>query len=136
MSAFSTIDIARTGVGFSRYWMDALGHNLANVNTVRGPGEEPFRARLVVAQELGDEIAATGSGVQVGGVVEDERPAPRVYDPGSPLAEADGYVTHPVVDMAAQMSDLILANRTYQVNLRTVESAREAYQSALRIGQR
>jgi flagellar basal-body rod protein FlgC len=45
-------------------------------------------------------------------------------------------VTQPVVDMAAQMTDLMLANRTYQLNLKTVETAQQAYQAALRIGQR
>lgn len=136
MSAFSSMDIARTGLGFSRYWMDVLAHNMANVNTVHPAGEEPFRARMVVARELGAGIARTGSGVEVGGVVEDESQAATVYDPGNALADARGYVTKPVVDLAGQMSDLILANRAYQLNLRTVENAREAYQSALRIGQR
>ncbi len=136
MGAFSAIDIARTGVGFSQYWMDVLAHNMANVNTQRPAGEEPFRARLVVARALGHELAANGSGVAVGDVVEDAGEAARRFEPGSPLADADGYVTQPVVDMAAQMTDLMLANRTYQLNLKTVETAQQAYQAALRIGQR
>jgi flagellar basal-body rod protein FlgC len=106
------------------------------VNTVRPAGEEPFRARFVVAQALGAEFAPTGSGVEVGAVVEDGRDPTRVHDPQHPLADAAGYVTQPVVDLAGQMTDLMLANRTYQMNLKTVETAREAYQSALRIGQR
>jgi flagellar basal-body rod protein FlgC len=136
MSAFSGIDIARTGVGFSKYWLENLAHNLANVNTVRPAGEEPFRARLVVARSLGGEIVPTGSGVAVGDVREQDGDPPRVFDPGNSLADEAGYLTMPVVDMAAQMSDLIIAQRSYQANLRAIETAREAYQSALRIGQR
>ena len=136
VSTFSAIDIGRTGVGFSRYWMDVIAHNMANVNTVNPAGQEPFRARFVVARELADGFAPTGSGVEVEAVEADERDPARTYDPGSPLADAQGYVTQPVVDLAGQMTDLVLANRSYQLNLRTVESAREAYQSALRIGQR
>lgn len=137
MSTFSSIDIGRTGVGFSRYWMDTIAHNLANVNTVRPAGEEPFRERLVVARAVTEEhFAETGSGVQVGDVVADDRDPARVYDPTNPLADEAGNVTMPQVDMAGQMSDLILANRSYQLNLKTVETAKEAYQSALRIGQR
>jgi len=137
MDAFSTLDIGRSGVGFSRYWLDTIAHNMANVNTVRPAGEEPFRQRLVVAREVaGGPHAPNGSGVEVGDLVEDGGDAARLFDPTSPLADAQGYVTQPLVDLSGQMTDLILANRTYQLNLRTIETAREAYQSALRIGQR
>lgn len=136
MGAFSAIDVGRTGVGFSRYWMDTIAHNLANTNTIRGPGEEPFRSRLVVAQSLGDEITPAGSGVAVRAVMENGDDPARVHDPAHPLADEEGYVTMPLVDLAGQMSDLMLANRTYQANLKTIETGREAYQAALRIGQR
>jgi len=57
------------------------------------------------------------------------------HDPNHPHADEDGNVTLPVVDLTAQMHDLIVANRTYQANARTIQTAHEAYQSALRIGQ-
>jgi flagellar basal-body rod protein FlgC len=134
-STFSGIDIGRTGIGFAHYWMDTIGHNMANVNTVRATGDEPFRARLVVAQELTDDvIAPTGSGVAVRDVVADDRDPNLVYDPNHPLADELGYVSMPVVDLSGQMTDLIIANRTYQANARMISGAREAYESALRIG--
>lgn len=133
MSAFSTIDIARTGVGFSHAWMDTIAHNLANVSTVRPAGEQPFRARLVVAQQQRAEGGA-GAGVRVAGILQDSSDPARVSDPGNPLADADGYVTQPVVDMSGQMADLMVASRTYQANLSAIQSGREAYETALRIG--
>jgi flagellar basal-body rod protein FlgC len=137
MSMFSIMDIGRTGVGFSRYWMDALAHNMANVNTVNPAGEEPFRARMVAAKQLGPQpFAPTGSGVAVAAVAHDGREAPVTYDPTNPLADENGLVTLPVVDMAGQMTDLIIANRSYQMNLKSIETGREAYQAALRLGQR
>lgn len=136
MGPFTAIDVGRTGVGFSRYWMDTVAHNLANLNTVREPDADPFRARLVVAGALGDDITPTGSGVAVRAIVEDAADPVRTYSPDHPLADEGGYVTRPVVDLAGQMADLMLANRTYQANLRTIETGREAYQAALRIGQR
>lgn len=134
MTTFSAIDIGRTGVGFAGHWIDTLAHNIANVNTIRPEGEEPFRARMLVARPLGDQFASTGSGVYVADVVEDDSGPMKSYAPGHPLAAADGTVVQPVVDLTAQMTDLMLANRTYQANLRTIETAKEAYQSALRIG--
>ena len=134
MSAFSAMDIGRTGVGFARYWMDNVAHNLANVNTVSGPDEEPFRARFVVARPNGDQIVPTGSGVHVADVVEDAGDPTRVYNPGHPLADEDGYVTQPSVDLAGQLTDLMLAQRTFQANARSIQTAKEAYEAALQIG--
>ena len=131
---FSAMDIGRTGVGFSRYWLDTIAHNLANANTVTGPDDEPFRARFVVAQANGDELAPSGSGVHVADVVEDARDPMQVYEPGHPLADENGYVTRPAVDMAGQMTDLMLAQRTLQANVRSIQTAKEAYETALQIG--
>ena len=135
MTAFSSIDIGRTGIGFAHYWLDNIGHNLANVNTVRSTDENPFRARMVVAQEVADAtFAETGSGVGVRAVVADGRGPNLVYDPNHPLADEAGLVNMPVVDLAGQMTDLIIANRTYQANARVITGAKEAYEAALRIG--
>ena len=60
--------------------------------------------------------------------------APIAYDPTHPYANAEGYVTRPVVDLAGQMADLIAAQRAYQANLSVVRSGREAYESAMRLG--
>jgi len=59
-----------------------------------------------------------------------------VYHPDHPSANAQGYVTMPLVDMAGQMADLIIATRSYQMNVQVLQDAREAYQTALRLGQR
>lgn len=133
MGAFGAIDISRSGVGFSSYWMETVAHNIANSETVRPADQEPFRSRLVVAQELraGDK----GQGVGVAAVVEKEASAIRVHDPSSPMADAEGNVTQPDVDMAAQMTDLMIANRSYQANLRALQTGKEAYETAMRLGQ-
>lgn len=128
MSAFSSINIARTGVGFSHFWIDTIADNIANLNTVSSGDQEPFRARMLLAQSL------VGGGVAVGGTRLAEDEVTRISDPGNPLADADGNVALPVVDISTEMSNLMIANRTYQANLRVIESSREAYASALRLG--
>lgn len=135
MSGFGAMSIGRTGVGFAHNWLDTIAHNIANVSTVTTPGEEPFRAIRPVAQPLGGgPFGANGSGVVVGAQVREAGDPALVHDPANPLADEAGYVAQPVVDLGSQMTDLLLAQRHYQSNLRTVEAAREAYQSALRLG--
>lgn len=136
-NVFSGMDIANTGLGLNKYWLDTVAHNLANTNTVRPGDEEPFRARVVIAQPLGGTpYAESGSGVGVGTVLEQEGEAARVYAPDHPLADEEGYLVRPVVDLAAQMTDMLIAQRAYQTNARSMQASKEAYEAALQIGQR
>lgn len=137
MTTFSAMDIGRTGVGFAHHWIDTLAHNMANANTLTPGDEEPFRALRPVAETMaGGPFAVSGSGVRVGAFVRDDGDAPLVHEPEHPLADEDGYVARPVMDMGGQMADLMIAQRSYQANLRTVHSAHEAYQAALQLGGR
>ena len=129
---FSSIDIASTGMGFARYWSETVSHNIANINTV-STFDKPFRARMVVAQPI-DPSSATGGGVAVAQVNEQAGDPAKLYQPDSPLANADGYVAAPVDDLAGQMSDLILASRMYQANISVHKEAREALESATTLG--
>jgi flagellar basal-body rod protein FlgC len=132
---FGALDTAVTGATTGRMWLDAIADNVANSNTVRPAGDEPFRARLVVARSLGQPGQA-GAGVGVESVGVSPAQAQLVYDPDNPLADADGNVTRPVVDMGEEMTNLVMAQRFYQVNLSIMTAAREAYMKALEIGRR
>ena len=131
MPMFGALDAAASGVGLGRTWMDATSDNVANVNTVRPAGEEPFRARLVVAQALPGT-----RGVAVQGIVAKAGDPDLVYDPDNPLANADGYVTRPKVDLTEEMTNMLMASRLYQANLSVMQQARDSYQAALQIGRR
>jgi flagellar basal-body rod protein FlgC len=126
---FGAIDAAASGVALGRTWMDTISDNMANVNTIRPAGQEPFRAKYVVAQ------AAPGTdGVTVAGYREDTGAPEVTYDPENPLADPQGYVTQPKVDMTEQMTNMLVASRLYQANLSVISTARDSYQAALQIG--
>lgn len=130
MSMFGAMDTASTGVHLGRVWMDAVSDNIANLNTVRPAGEEPFRARLVVAQDRAGQ-----AGVGVRGIAQKTGDPVVVYDPGNPLADDGGYVTRPQVDLTEEMTHMLVAQRLYQANLAMIQQARDTYTSALQIGQ-
>ncbi len=132
---FASIDISRSGLGFNKYWLDTVAHNIANVNTITTPGQEPFRARMVVAVPV-DPTSRYGGGVEVGQVVDQEGDAPTMYDPTSPVADEAGMVQGAVVDLSGQMGDMILASRTYQANLSAFKEAREALETTTTLGRR
>jgi flagellar basal-body rod protein FlgC len=126
---FGAMDAASSGVTLGRTWMDVISNNVANVNTVRPAGQEPFRASLVVAQSLPGT-----DGVRVGGFVQQAGPPDVAYDPENPLADAKGYVTQPKVDLTEEMTNMLMATRLYQANLSVMQQARDSYSQALRIG--
>lgn len=134
MGAFDAIDIAASGTDVSQMWLEAIAHNIANVNTIRSADEEPFRAKLVHAEEVLDGNGV-GQGTHAVQILESEGDPMWVLDPDHPLANEDGYVVRPVVDLAKEMADMIAAQRSYQMNLQVIRTNEETYKSALRIGQ-
>lgn len=132
MTLFNAIGVAGTGVTVYRKWLDAVSDNIANLNTVKRTDEEAFRARYVIAQAV-DYGSGTG-GVQVGGIALGNGQGRMVYEPDNPLADENGNVLYPDIDLASQMSQMIMAQRGYQANLAVVDRARESYQAALSLG--
>jgi flagellar basal-body rod protein FlgC len=129
MSIFSVIGIAGTGATVYRKWLDAVSDNIANLNTVRSTSEAAYQEKRVIAEPM------PGGGVQVAGALAGSSPQGRlVYEPTHPLADADGMVRYPDVDLSSEMTQLIMAQRGYQANLSSVDRAREAYQAALQLG--
>ena len=126
---FGAINTAATGVGLGRVWMDVIANNVANANTVRPAGEAPFRATQVEARSSGDS-----TGVRVEQLVERGGDPEMVYDPDNPLADEEGYVTRPQVDLSQEMTNLLMANRLYGANVSVMQQARDTYQAALQIG--
>ena len=133
MGAFDAIDIAATGADVSQLWLEAIAHNIANVNTIRSADEEPFRAKLVHAEEALD-AAGRGRGARAIQILESQGEPMWVWDPEHPQASEDGYVVRPVVELSKEMADMIAAQRSYQLNLQVIRTNEEAYQAALRIG--
>lgn len=129
MGMFGALDTAHTGMHLGRVWLDAVSDNVANLNTVRAAGEEPFRARLVVAQARPGQ-----AGVQVAGIELKGGDPVVVYDPENPLADEGGYVTRPQVDLSEEMTHMLVSQRMYQANLSMMQQARDTYSAALNIG--
>lgn len=129
---FSVFGIAGSGVTVHRKWLDAIADNIANVNTARATNEEAFRARYVVARavDYGDGVG----GVEVAGTVQGSGEGRLVYDPQHPLADAEGNVRLPDIDLGSQMTQLMMAQRGYQASLAVVDRAKDAYTAAIQIG--
>jgi flagellar basal-body rod protein FlgC len=128
MGAFDMLAIANTSLGMHQTWLDALANNIANVNTIRRTSQKAFQAQMVIAN------ARPGGGVDVTGIALSDPAGRMVSDPNSPLADANGYVRAPEIDMASQMSQLVMAQRGFQASVQVTKNAQDTYASALQIG--
>ena len=114
--------------------MNVTASNLANADSVAGPDGKPYRARLLVF----DMAPANGQGiggVRVARVVEDPSPMRELHDPKNPLANAEGYVTMPNVNVVEEMVNMISASRSYQANVEVLNTAKTLMLKTLTIGQ-
>lgn len=132
MSLFDVFGISGSGLTLHRKWMDAISDNIANINTVTSTSQNAFQARYVEARAVnygngtgGVEVAGTALGSAAGRIV---------YDPQNPLADKDGNVKYPDIDLGSQMTQLIMAQRGYQASLSVVDRARDAYAAAIQVG--
>ncbi|MFH5880039.1 flagellar basal body rod protein FlgC [Arthrobacter sp. NA-172] len=126
---FDAIGIASSALTVHRKWLDAVSDNLANMNTVSRTSGKAFQARYVEAAE-----GSNGTGVYVKSTPQGSPTGRLVYQPDHPLADAQGYVRYPDIDLAEQMGSLIVAQRGYQANAQVVDRARDTYLAALEIG--
>jgi flagellar basal-body rod protein FlgC len=139
MGLFDAIDASGSGLSVERLRMDVTAENLANAQTTG------YRRKDVVVQQAGAGVggpasfeaalskARGGSGVQVAGVVEDTSPGRRIYDPGHPDADAQGYVTLPNVSSVTEMVDLISASRAYEADVTAMQTAKQMFTRTLDI---
>src|SRR4029450_601190 len=132
MAMFDTLGISASGLMVNRKWMDAVSDNMSNLNTVNPYDDEPFRERFIVAQAV--DYGSGEGGVRVARAEFGNAEGRVVYEPDHPMANEEGYVRYPDVDLGDQMVQLLMAQRGYQANLAVVERATNAYQAALPLG--
>jgi flagellar basal-body rod protein FlgC len=130
MPLFTALDIAGSGMAAEAERLTAVASNVANANSVGTAPGAAYRAREVVfeavsAQDDADPQSAVGmAGVKVAAVVESSAPLHTAYDPGSPFADANGYVTMPNVNPVDEMVNMISAQQDYQANLEAFNVAK------------
>jgi flagellar basal-body rod protein FlgC len=129
---FDALNISGSGLSAHRKWLDAVSDNIANINTVSSTDEEAFKERFVVAQAV--DYGSGEGGVRVAGAQFGSGEGRIVHEPDNPLADADGNVRYPDIDLSDQMTQLIMAQRGYQANLSSIERATDAYKAALNLG--
>ena len=134
MPLFSIFDISGSALAAQSQRLNVSASNMANADSVAGPDGQPYQAKQVVFQV--DSAAGQGiGGVKVAQLVNDPTPPRMEYDPGNPLADAQGYVKKPNVNVVNEMVNTISASRSYQANVEVMNTTRSLMLKTLTLGQ-
>ncbi len=134
MSLFNIFNISGSAMTAQAQRLNTVASNLANADSTTGADGKPYRARQVVfsATPMGGNA---GAGVAVAAVVEDTAPMKVIYDPKHPMADGQGYVTLPNVNVVDEMVNMISASRSYQNNVEVMNASKSLLLKTLTIGQ-
>lgn len=128
--------IAGSAMAAQTVRLNAIASNLANADSVSGSEGETYRARKpVFATVLDGGSGAPGSQVQVLDVVQSAEPLRKAYEPGNPVANADGMVFYPNVNQVAEMTDMMSASRAFETNVEVLGRIKSMQQSLLKLGE-
>ena len=133
-SSVGIFQIAGSAMAAQSQRMNTTASNLANADSVSGPDGQPYRAKQVVF-EMAPASGQGIGGVRVARVIEDPSPLRMQHDPKNPLANADGYVAMPNVNVVEEMVNMISASRSYQANVEVLNTAKTMMLKTLTIGQ-
>ncbi len=142
MSSFKIFDIAGSGLSAQSVRLNTVASNLANADSVSGDPATVYKARHPVFQAIQQQMQDAGSlgsqseaTVRVAGIVESKAAPQMRYDPGNPLANADGNVFAPNVNVIEEMTDMISASRAYQDNVEVMNTSKDLMLATLKLGQ-
>lgn len=147
MSFLGSMGISASALTATRLRMDIIAENIANSSTTRTENGDPYRRKYVVFQEktasssastfssyFNRASAATGGGVRVSMIGEDQSEFNYTYDPTHPDADADGYVRYPNVEVVQEMVDMMSAYRAYEANITALNTFKDMAVKTLEIG--
>ena len=133
MSVFSGMRISASGLSAERLRMDVISSNVANVKTTRTENGGAYVRKVASFKENFDEKLGM-LGVKAVAIEEDKSPLRKVYEPNHPDADEDGYVTMPNVNVLNEMADMMVASRSYEANVDTLNALKSMFSKALEIG--
>lgn len=145
MSLDAIFGIAGSGLNAQSLRLNTTASNMANAQSAASSTDEVYRARHPVFTTALNQargglmpISMTEeahAGVQVLGIVESDAPLQQRYEPNHPLANEEGYVFYPNVNVVEEMTNMISATRSFQTNVEVMNSAKQMMQRVLTMGQ-
>lgn len=124
MDLANTIRISSAGLKTQQDRLKVVAENIANAeSTGTRPGEQPYRRKTITFKNALDRETGVHM-VKTDKIDVDRSTFPRKFEPGNPLADADGYVLQPNVNPINELIDMREARRSYEANVDVIESSK------------
>lgn len=127
-NSFGPLDIAISGLRAQGKQIEIISSNVANARTTNAGNGEPYRRLEAVFESDGDI-----GGVKLDKILADSSEFLKVLDPGNPLADEDGYVAMPNVNLPVEMMNLTIATKVYQANTAVLKRYQQMVQTTLEL---
>ena len=127
-NSFGPLDIAISGLRAQGKQIEVISSNVANAQTTNAGNGEPYR-RLEAAFKADGDMG----GVKLDKILTDSNEFLKVLDPGNPLADEDGYVAMPNVNLPVEMMNLTIATKAYQANAAVLKRYQQMVQTTLEL---
>jgi flagellar basal-body rod protein FlgC len=139
MSLFNIFTVAGSAMTAQNQRLNVVASNLANADSAVTSNGQPYKAKQVLFMSIpsaaGTDPNNAAAGVKVSRVIEDQSPMKLIYEPTHPMANEEGFVTMPNVNVVEEMVDMISASRSYQNNVDMMNTAKTLLLKTLSIGQ-
>lgn len=136
MDTFAIFKVSASALDAQRGRMNTIASNLANIHSTQTEAGGPYRRKDVVFSTIpiGSDPSTVMEGVKLVQVVDSEEPFKRIYDPGHPNADKNGFVSLPNINIMEEMVNMMMATRAYEANVTTFNMSKSMFLKALEIG--
>lgn len=138
MSLDHVFTMAGSALNAQNVRLSTISQNIANAQTAASSPDTVYRARIPVFQAIIDGQGGStenGAAVKVVGIVQDDTPPTKQYQPNNPIADENGFIYLPNVNSVEEMSNMMTASRAYQVNIEMMNTAKELMLRTVMLGQ-
>jgi flagellar basal-body rod protein FlgC len=135
MSLFNIMDISGSGMHAQTIRLNTVASNMANVDSISSNANETYRSKQPVFQTILDQqTGEPRNGVRVKEIVESQAPLKMEYSPNHPMANEEGYIFRPNVNVVEEMANMMSASQTYQTNVEVMNTSKQLLLRTIQLG--
>lgn len=132
---FPTLDVSATAMHAQTVRLNTIASNMANVNSVSSNSDETYRSKQPVFKTIMDnETGRPMGGVMIDQIVESQEPLKMEYNPAHPMANAEGYIFKPNVNIVEEMANMLDASRSYETNIEVMNTSKQLLLRTIQLG--
>lgn len=137
MSFFNIMDISGTGMHAQTIRLNTVASNMANVDSISSNADETYRSKQPVFQTILNQMnGEPRGGVRIKEIVESPAPPKMEYAPNHPMANEEGYIFRPNVNVVEEMANMLSASQSYETNVEVLNTSKQLLMRTIQLGQR